>query len=143
MAVSDFNILIDLVMVTLPCLGFLTIATSAVQIDGINIEEYDLVPKIEAQFKFNFTSMVEVSTAILCVNVPGIFAASNRFRRSITKGYFYGSGNARDSDGIVTIGGARTKRKPNAQDTEKTENGITLNQEFTVFDEESGNSFLH
>ncbi|KAI9651881.1 MAG: hypothetical protein M1829_002117 [Trizodia sp. TS-e1964] len=158
MAGSGFNILIDLIMVILPwfvipnlqlsrsnkykliamySLGFITMAASAVRIDGINIEGYDMVPKLEAQFKFDFTSMVEASTAILCVNVPGIFAAVNRFKRGGIKGSSSGSGQTGDSEGNVTIGGGRAKRKANSEQAEdKTEGVITLTHEFTVSDEE-------
>ncbi|KAI9652202.1 MAG: hypothetical protein M1829_001811 [Trizodia sp. TS-e1964] len=164
MAGSGFNILIDLIMVVLPwfvipklqlsrankykliamySLGFFTIVASAVRIHGINIAGFDIIPKLEAQFTFNFTSMIEASTAIVCVNVPGIFAAFNRFRRSKNKGYTYGSGESGgdNTDGKVTISGGRTKRKTNTQDSEeKTDHNITLTHEFTVSDEESGNA---
>ncbi|KAI9677337.1 MAG: hypothetical protein M1829_002680 [Trizodia sp. TS-e1964] len=160
MAGSGLNILIDMIMVILPwfvipklqlsqsnkykliamySLGFITIAASAVRIDGINIENYDIVPKLLAQFKFDFTSMLEASTAILCVNVPGIFTSFNRFKRRSNPKPTYASGQTGESQGLETFGGTRSKLKANSDQTSEgmADGAITVTHEFTVSDEES------
>ncbi|KAI9682750.1 MAG: hypothetical protein M1829_006738 [Trizodia sp. TS-e1964] len=158
MAGSGLNIISDLCCVILPwfvipklqisranklklvamySLGFINIACSAVRIDAINIEGQNMVNTLESQFKFNFSSVIEATSAILCVNIPGIFAAINRFRQ-IKK---IKSGNLEiaqsgDSDRPATFGGSRGKRIAN--DTEKSDGTITLTREYTVSDLESG-----
>ncbi|KAI9673840.1 MAG: hypothetical protein M1829_003958 [Trizodia sp. TS-e1964] len=167
MAGSAINIFIDLCCVGLPwflipklqmslkliamySLGVINITCSAFRIPALNLEGLSWHDWLESQFAFSMWSIAECFSAIVCVNVPGIFAAITRFRRhnkpefvgsssglSTIRRRYFGKSSKGGSSGLTTTKSEADAGHSSSHEDDK--NGITPTQEFAASDLESGN----